>query len=130
MESGLYIPKSGSITPRAAQGNTLKPHADVPDPAITAASGRTPGFSHILIMRLLGRSAEVQLATTLQQTCSKFITQDTFEASLKLVALLDNAITIHTHHDPTLMQAYFKLASSPSSLVQVGSFLQVLGMLL
>lgn len=31
MESGLYIPKSGSITPRSIQGNALKPPADIPE---------------------------------------------------------------------------------------------------
>lgn len=35
MESGLYIQKSGSITPRSIQGNALKPSADAP-----ASSGR------------------------------------------------------------------------------------------
>ena len=30
MESGLYIPKSGSITPCSIQGNALKPPTDVP----------------------------------------------------------------------------------------------------
>ena len=41
MESGLYIPKSGTITPRSTQGYALKAPADVPVSALRDPSGKT-----------------------------------------------------------------------------------------
>lgn len=34
MESGLYIPRSGSFTPRSAEGNAVMPLADGPASAL------------------------------------------------------------------------------------------------
>lgn len=53
MESGLYIPRTGSITPRSTQGNVLKGPADVPASALKDPSGRDAVYKimteHILL---------------------------------------------------------------------------------